>query len=500
MNNQLWKLAPWGGMDIKDSPSLGLLFKRKPQLASELMINIFAANQGKNLEQFLSQFPTKTFEDDSEFYWELRGSSRRLIPLQFAVDEFGTVVTADRSTNVGIGNAPFFLYFEEEYFFRGEFIFGNYDIYKMRILGDGMKEGAYIKYRVEMANGSTEGCPAERLLAGEKFSVEAAYVARDLSRKVGDIRHASTTAMRNEFSTIRKQHKVGGALINDRLQVPIKVKGEDGKDHVFTAYMQNVDWEFEKEFAQEKNLAMLIGRSNKTKNDEYLNVDESGLVIKNGNGLYAQTEVANTIYYNTFSLKMIENALMELCTNKLDYQQRTFVLKTGQRGAYEFCKAVENALSGWRTPFTFNADALGIVSRVNSPIHDNALSAGYQFVEYKAPNGVVLKLDVDPYYDDEYIHKIPHWKGGPAFSYRYDIFDIGSPQEKNIFKCAVKNRPDRKGYQCGPFHNPFTGETDINAASYDEDSAVIHKISTFGVCVLDPTRCMSIVPAELDYN
>ena len=99
--------------------------------------------------------------------------------------------------------------------------------------------------------------------------------------------------------------------------------------------------QFEKEFAQEKNLAMLIGRSNKTKNDEYLNVDESGLVIKNGNGLYAQTEVANTIYYNTFTLKMIENALMELCTNKLDYQQRTFVLKTGQRGAYEFCKAVE---------------------------------------------------------------------------------------------------------------------------------------------------------------
>ena len=97
MNNQLWKIAPWGGMDIKDSPSLGLLFKRKPQLASELMINIFAANQGKNLEQFLSQFPTKTFEDDSEFYWELRGSSRRHIPLAFAVDEFGTMVVASHT-------------------------------------------------------------------------------------------------------------------------------------------------------------------------------------------------------------------------------------------------------------------------------------------------------------------------------------------------------------------------------------------------------------------
>jgi hypothetical protein len=30
--------------------------------------------------------------------------------------------------------------------------------------------------------------------------------------------------------------------------------------------------------------------------------------------------------------------------------------------------------------------------------------------------------------------------------------------------------------------------------SYDEDSAVIHKMSTLGVFILDPTRVMSLVP------
>nr|DAF85316.1 MAG TPA: major capsid protein [CrAss-like virus sp. ct3KQ27]DAK53061.1 MAG TPA: major capsid protein [Crassvirales sp.] len=33
--------------------------------------------------------------------------------------------------------------------------------------------------------------------------------------------------------------------------------------------------------------------------------------------------------------------------------------------------------------------------------------------------------------------------------------------------------------------------------SHDEDSATIHKMATFGVCVLDPTRTMSLIPAIL---
>lgn len=34
--------------------------------------------------------------------------------------------------------------------------------------------------------GNTQGVPAERLLAGERFSVEAAFVEKELSRAVGD--------------------------------------------------------------------------------------------------------------------------------------------------------------------------------------------------------------------------------------------------------------------------------------------------------------------------
>ena len=61
----------------------------------------------------------------------------------------------------------------------------------------------------------------------------------------------------------------------------------------------------------------------------------------------------------------------------------------------------------------------------------------------------------------------------------------------------MANKPEMRGYQWGPFANPFTGQTDNMYSSYDEDSAVIHKKATLGICVLDPTRTMSLIPAIL---
>jgi hypothetical protein len=100
-------------------------------------------------------------------------------------------------------------------------------------------------------------------------------------------------------------------------------------------------------------------------------------------------------------------------------------------------------------------------------------------------------------YDDPVRNKIMHPNGGPAYSYRYDIFDIGTMDQPNIFKVGVKGQVgDYTSYEWG-FRNPFTGKMGNEYMSHDEDSATIHKFTTTGVCVLDPTRTMSIIPAVL---
>lgn len=468
------------------------------QKATDTMVKLMAWNHGKTLESYLAKFPTKEFDTDDDYTWDVIGSTKRNIPLVEARDIAGNIVEAD-GANVGAGVEPFYLVFAEDWFYDGEVIVGNLnEIYPMRILGDPRFEGTNAVYKVELMGGNLDGIPAERLQAGERFSNEYAPVERELSRKVGGIRHTSPVSMRNEFSTIRMHHKVSGGLLGRGLAIGLPVTRETSngyKVETVNTWMHEVEYQFEQEWSNAKNNILAFGRSNRNANGEYLNIGKSGEVIRMGAGLYEQMEVSNTAYYNTFSLKLIEDALYNLSAAKLDLKDRTFILKTGERGAIQFHKAVLDTVSGW-SMFQVNADALGMVQKTNSQLHSNSLTAGFQFVEFKAPNGVTVKVEVDPYYDDPIRNKIQHPNGGPAFSYRYDIFDIGTMDQPNIFKVGIKGKPEYRGYRWG-LRNPFTGAMDNPYMSYDEDSAEMHRMAQLGICVLDPTRTMSLIPAVL---
>ena len=280
---QTREFSYWKGL-TRDN-HLGAIFGRAPQKATNLMVQLLAYQRGKTLDTLLNQFPTREFENDEEYTWDVVGSSRRNIPLVEARDEDGNVVT-DESGMVGAGTAPFYLVFGEDWFADGEYITGNLnEIYQFRVLGDARMEGTNAVYKVELAGGNTEGVPAERLLAGERFSIEAAFVEDEMSRKVGDVRFAAPVAMRNEFSTIRIQHKVPGNKLNRKLAVGIPVVAENGKVSTINMWMHYVDWEVECQFSDYKNNALAFGRSNRNSNGEYMNIGKSGSAIKTGAGL-----------------------------------------------------------------------------------------------------------------------------------------------------------------------------------------------------------------------
>lgn len=495
---QMLGFKHWKGLTKENH--LGSIYQMAPQKASDLMVQLLAFHRGKTLDTFLNQFPSREFEDDTEYYWDVIGSSRRNIPLVEARNENGTVVEQGDS-NVGQGTSPFYLVFPEDWFADGEVIVGNLNqIYPFRVMGEPRMEGTNAVYTVELMGGITEGVPAERLLAGERFSIEYAPVEKELSRKVGDVRFSSPISMRNEWSNIRIQHKVPGNMLNKKLAVGIPiVKKSTGSNMVRTTankWMHYVEWEVENQFSEYKNNALAFGTSNRNANGEYMNFGKSGGVIRTGAGLFEQMEVANTMYFNTFSLKLLEDALYELSASKLDFGDRYFMIKTGERGAIAFHKAVLKTVSGWQT-FVMDNSSVGVIGKTDSKLHSNALSAGFQFVEYKAPNGVRIKLDVDPFYDDPVRNKILHPEGGVAMSYRYDIMYIGTMDQPNIFKCTVKGQSEHRGYQWG-FRNPFTGAMNNQNMSYDEDSAVFHRMALLGIAVLDPTRTMSLIPAVLE--
>lgn len=481
----------WKGLSKNNH--LGAIFAKEPQKATTLMVELLAAHRGKNLESYLSQFPVKTFDTQEHYTWEVIGSSRRNIPILEGRDESGTVQT---SGNIGVGGLPFYLVFPEDWFADGNVIVGELnELYPIRILGDAKVEGTNYVYKCELMGGITTGIPASETSTGKRFSVEYSPVEEELSRGVGDVRFSAPISMRNEFSTIRIKHKVPGSMLDKKLATGIPVMTSDGKKMIFNAWMHYVDYQVEETFSDEKNNIIMYGRSNRNRNGEYMNFGKSGNVIKQGAGLREQMEVSNVLYYNTFNIKLIEDALYELSASKLGFSDRKFILKTGERGAAQFHRAVLNTVSGWAAlPMT--NDAVGIISKTSSNLHTNALSAGYQFVEFKAPNGVIVKVEVDPMYDDPVRNKIMHPNGGVAESYRYDLLYIGSTDQPNIQLAKVKNLDEVRGYMWG-LRNPFTGTMNNPNMAYDEDSATIHKMSVLGVFILDPTRTMSIIPLIL---
>lgn len=333
------------------------------------------------------------------------GSSRRNIPLVEARTIDGTIITsADANTMFGCNGEPFYLVFGEDWFGDRETIVGELnEMYPLIVLGLGRNEGVNTVYKVELGGGITEGIPGDQILPGKRFSVEYAAVEGGLSRKVGAVRFATPVSMRNEFSHIRIHQKVSGDLMNQKVAFGIPVAKETNgryKVEVETMWMHYVQWQLEQQWNEYKNNILAFGRSNRNANGEYLNIGKSGEVVRQGAGLYEQMSYGNWSAYNDFSLKMIEDALYELSAAKLGFGERTFVLRTGERGAIQFSKAVLDTVSGWQAfNVQLNGDNLGMVKKVNSPLHQNALSAGFQFVEYLAPNGVKVQLDVDPYYD-----------------------------------------------------------------------------------------------------
>ena len=110
---QMVGFQSWKGLTKENH--LGSIFQTAPQKATNLMVQLLAFYRGKTLDTFLNQFPIKEFDDDSDYYWDVIGSSRRNIPLVEARDENGAVVTAE-SGMIGAGTAPFTLVFSEDWF------------------------------------------------------------------------------------------------------------------------------------------------------------------------------------------------------------------------------------------------------------------------------------------------------------------------------------------------------------------------------------------------
>ena len=122
--NQMVGVGAWKGTVTKEN-SLYYLFDRNPQKASNVMTVLLSSMHRPTLNSYLStEVPTKTFEDDTDIFWDVISSARRNVALVEARYADGTVVTASDTVNVGVGFEPFYLVFNTDWFAKGEILWG----------------------------------------------------------------------------------------------------------------------------------------------------------------------------------------------------------------------------------------------------------------------------------------------------------------------------------------------------------------------------------------
>lgn len=480
---------------IMKENSLAAMGFIKPNYLSSFMTQLLAFKNGKSLDTYLDKLPLYEVDNDQEIIWDVIGSNRRNIPLVAAYDDQKKTVNA---TNLGVNGAKFYLEFAEAYFFKGEVIFGNLnEKYQIRIIEEPKEVGANYLYTCECYGHDTKGIPPSRLQAGERFSTAYAPVGREFSRGVGGINGSLPTTMRNEFSVIRIKHKVPGNRLDQKLAVGVPVLKKDANGNTVSDTVNKwillEDYLLEEKFRMYKNNIMMFGTSTRHDDGTYTNIDFGGAVLKQGSGLREQQEAGNVMYYDTFSLKLLIDALGSISAGKIGFKNRTFLVHTGELGAIQFHQAVLRDGSGW-TQIVLDNNSVKAVQQTTSELHPNALKAGFQFTEFIAPNGIHVKLEVDDMYDDPVRNKIKMPNSTyVAESARYDIYDIGTPDEPNIQKVGIKGRPEVRSIVAG-IRDPWSGRWSVNGAATDEDGSTIHKMAWTGVIIKDPTRVMSLIP------
>lgn len=483
----------WSGLTLKNH--IGAIFGRQPQLISKLTTVLLQQSGMKNLDTTLSMFPEKTLESAEDFIWKLVGSSERNLPLVEA--RYNGAVVLEGDTGVGKARSTYELVFAEKIFTEMHVIGGpNPDTYQHRLIAEPYEENGNYVYLAEAFGGqeTLKGIPGDELIAGNRFSIEGAPVEDELSTKGAGISFTSPFTMRNSVTTMRMEHKVSGAMIDCKVE-PVyfgAIETRDAKTggtHKSTTWMQEVYWQFEKALSTVKARTLMFGKTNRDENGRYLNKGNSNIEIKAGSGIREQMEVSNVQTYNKFSLRQLDDILSELSEGKLDFGERKFMLRTGERGAAQFNRAVKAEVSGWQA-LGFDNTNTNNIQKVSSKFHDNAYSAGFQFTEWRAPNNIHVMLEVDPMYDDKVRNKVLHPDGGVLESYRYDILYIGHTAEPNIQKVKVKGDDELRGYKAG-IRDPFTGRRG-GVMNHMEDSATMTAMLGTGAMVMDPTRTASL--------
>lgn len=482
---QIFNLQKYEAKDFNGlvtASNLGSMYMKRPELVSPMIKQIFKVANADDMMNFIEQFPVMEVSENTFYEWMLQGQHDKNIPILDWYDTAGA-----KPLEPGKNGASFFVVFGEEYFEPDNIILGHKEDYHLRVK-DVKAIGNNFQYEVELLTDDTNLFmdPAE-LAAGKRFSKDYNLSPSTLSSRGARPNFTSPFRMRNRVAMMRMEYDVPGNMIAEGKNTPLEfgfMNPSTGKmEKVWINYLDLVArYQFRQQYAR----MHIYGKKNWTSNDLFLNKDQSGkYALESGAGLFEQIAPGNIHHYNTFDLDYFTEVLLDMGVGKTDRGAREIVLGTGEWGMYQFHKAVEKEGSKYSPNFfqdRFYKSSPGDTG--------SKMSFGYggQFTEWIGPNGLKIKLQYIPFFDDRVRFKDENPAGGLNESYRYIAMGYGG--DAGIKRVKVRGQAPVMRYIPGlrdPFTPGGTGMSNAMTAS-KIDGYSVYMADWGGMMVDDPTK------------
>lgn len=458
--------TPWSA-NYMTLAKLGDMLALKPYQMEGVVNRIYSSLNYNETPFTQSLIGNRTMEITSnEWEWKMRGATE--IP--------DTIVKTTSAEDVVAGRS-FTLYFSRDMWVYGDEISPGDSTHRFqcRIVKNPYRYGNGFAYEVELSNATS--IPQKFLEAGAQWNkLFSAY--GEAAVQGGSTQFSGTFAMRNKLGKLRKQYKVDDYAWEEVLA--IKVTDSNGNTHDFVDDFAMV--EFRKQWLREIEKALIFSRT--TENE----LDSTGNKVDKFPGLIQQIqEYGNYFPSSNITLRKIEDFVDGITYNKFSPEQTVVMeMYTGRKGLQHFSRLIEAGIgnkTGWQLQ---NGSGFDPVKSMSSPYHSNAYSYGYQFLEYRMPNNIILRPKVLPMLDDVYNQFELH-EGFPKSSMSYLFLDI-SPvgNENSNIKMITKKNGFKTWYVDGGISH--SGPQRGGSAAHGGEWYEMHISKELGLHIEDPTR------------
>lgn len=496
--------APLGGKSY-DSLHMAHAFKDEaPHRFGVMVSKLFSASDkfsNKTLT-YLTYGSGNYMEIDTNVYrWTVFGDDEVSIYFQ--------ELLVDANSKPGYGNSEFQIALDKDWFEEPDVLQLEDNRYPfLAIVGGPTQVGNVYYYTVKLQSSDpTVWVDPAQLDVGMTVCKASTWIADEMNDKRGTDQFGSGMDLESQIGMFGDEITVTDKVIRRELQARKSGKSGGGKDSLFSGYAFNLrkgDKTIERKAFLTTAEAMLLDRVEMDREMSMvyghvaLDYDSNGYIKRTGPGFRQLAKDGHELLHNgNLTAQTIEDYLHGIFLNRLNASDRDVVISTGEGGIRLFHQILQDEANSFLTVDNH------FISQATSNMvgATNPLAYGAQFTEFRAINGIRVRLMYDPMKDDPKYCKRKH-PDNPRYtvdSFRMDIYDLGKPDQtgsgipKSNLTMLKESLTEMYAFTKGvvdPMSGPVTGG---GAAFSLKKDVTIARETSGGLCIWDTSRIGSII-------